>query len=150
MITNYGILRVDGTSYTKPVAVVGIRLSDYEGVNDFHNSLYYDKYYPGTTTLGPQRIPVIGYDDITSVTAYPSRALQKRRAVLLIGIGDRFPISIRRKDLVGSPPLRPIWDELLGRVAAATADGSRLDHLINQRFYLFEIPQDHWPTGPAA
>lgn len=65
VINNYGILRIEGTSYTKPVAVVGIRLSDYEAVNDFHNSLYYDKYYPGTTTLGPQRIPALGYDDLT-------------------------------------------------------------------------------------
>ncbi len=63
VIYNYGILRVERTSFTKPVRVVGIDLQGYEAVNDFQNSLYYDKYYPGTTHLGPQRQPIYGYDE---------------------------------------------------------------------------------------
>ncbi|MEE9297293.1 MAG: FtsX-like permease family protein [Phycisphaerae bacterium] len=61
VIYNYGIIRVAGESYTKMVRVVGIRLKEYEQVNDFSNSLYYDKYYPGTTTLGPQLQPFAGF-----------------------------------------------------------------------------------------
>lgn len=63
VIYNYGILRVRATNLTKPVRVVGIRLDEYEQVNDFANSLYYDKYYPGTTSLGPQWQPLAGYDE---------------------------------------------------------------------------------------
>ena len=63
VIYNYGILRVQATKYTKPVRVVGIRLDGYEQVNDFASSLHYDKYYPGTTSLGLQRQPIAGFDE---------------------------------------------------------------------------------------
>jgi len=63
VIYNYGILRVEQTSFTKPVQIVGIDLPSYESVNDFESSLFYDKYFPGTTRLGPQQQPVYGYDD---------------------------------------------------------------------------------------
>ncbi|HUU84268.1 MAG TPA: hypothetical protein VM243_12260, partial [Phycisphaerae bacterium] len=63
VIYNYGILRVEQTKFTKPVRVVGIRLEEYEQVNDFANSLWYDKFYPGTTSLGLQGMPVAGFDD---------------------------------------------------------------------------------------
>jgi len=62
VIYNYAVLRVRTTKYTKPVRVVGIRLEDYEQVNDFASSLYYDQYYPGTTSLGLQRQPLSGFD----------------------------------------------------------------------------------------
>ncbi len=63
VIYNYGILRVRSTNYTKPIRVVGVRLDEYEQVNDFANSLHYDKYYPGTTSLGRQLQPVAGFDE---------------------------------------------------------------------------------------
>jgi len=63
VIYNYGILRVRTSSYTKPVKVVGVRLDEYEQVNDFAASLWYDRYYPGTTSLGLQQQPYAGYDD---------------------------------------------------------------------------------------
>ncbi len=63
VIYNYGILRVESTSFTKPVRVIGIHLKEYEAVNSFESSLFYDRYYPGTTCLGPQKMPVYGYDD---------------------------------------------------------------------------------------
>ena len=62
-IYNYGIMRVKDYNYTKPVQVVGIRLDEYMKVNDFPNALYYNRYYPGTTTLGDQRQPVCGFDE---------------------------------------------------------------------------------------
>lgn len=60
VIYNYGIVRVTRTDYTKPVQVVGIRLDEYRTINAFNGSLYYDKYYPGTTTLSPGRQPLVG------------------------------------------------------------------------------------------
>jgi len=63
-IYTYAIFRVPATSYTKPARVLGIRLDDYVQVNDFKKGLYYERYYPGTTKLGPQKMPVAGYDGI--------------------------------------------------------------------------------------
>ncbi len=63
VIYNYGILRVQRTKFTKPVRIVGIRLEEYKNVNDFANSLWYDRFYPGTTSLGLQRMPVAGFDE---------------------------------------------------------------------------------------
>jgi lipoprotein-releasing system permease protein len=61
VIYNYGILRIKRNDYTKPIQVVGIRLDEYRAINAFDASLYYDKYYPGTTALGPQRQPFLGF-----------------------------------------------------------------------------------------
>ncbi len=58
VIYNYGIMREPDTNFTKPVRVVAIKLNDYCRVNTFRDSLYYDKYYPGTTTLGPFEVPL--------------------------------------------------------------------------------------------
>ncbi|MCH7840950.1 MAG: ABC transporter permease [Planctomycetes bacterium] len=60
VIYTYGIFRVPATTFTKPARVLGIRLKDYVRVNDFQKGLYYDRYYPGTTHLGPQALPVAG------------------------------------------------------------------------------------------
>ncbi len=63
VIYNYGILREPATKYTKAVRVVGVRLNEYQQTNDFANSLWYDRFYPGTTSLGPQRQPIAGLDN---------------------------------------------------------------------------------------
>jgi len=63
VIYNYGILRIESTSFTKPVRVIGIHLKEYEVVNSFENSLFYERYYPGTSRLGPQQMPRYGFDD---------------------------------------------------------------------------------------
>ncbi len=62
-IYNYGIIRVKDINFTKPVQVIGIRLDDYIRVNDFGRALFYNKYYPGTTTLGAQRMPMAGFNE---------------------------------------------------------------------------------------
>jgi lipoprotein-releasing system permease protein len=60
VLYTYGIFRVPATTWTKPARVLGVRLDDYVKVNSFHNGLHYDRYYPGTTHLGPQAMPVAG------------------------------------------------------------------------------------------
>ncbi|UCE61690.1 MAG: ABC transporter permease [Phycisphaerales bacterium] len=62
-IYTYGIFRVPATTYTKPARVFGIRLDEYVQVNDFGDGLYYNRYYPGSTTLAPQSMPVAGFDE---------------------------------------------------------------------------------------
>jgi lipoprotein-releasing system permease protein len=74
VVYNYGIFRVEGASWTKPVQVVGIDLKGYEAVNDFGNSLFYDRYYPGTTTLAPQYQPYMGWDEQDRLSLPPDHA----------------------------------------------------------------------------
>jgi len=63
VIYTYGIFRVPATTWTKPARVLGIRLDEYVQANDFKKGLYYNRYYPGSTTLRPQGIPVAGIGD---------------------------------------------------------------------------------------
>lgn len=58
VIRNYGVVREPSTSYTKPTQVIGIRLDEYEQMNDFARGLEYDRYWPGSTHLGKQRQPL--------------------------------------------------------------------------------------------
>ena len=61
VVHGYGIFRVPCNDWTKPATVLGIRLDDYVKVNDFGKGLHYKRYYPGTTHLGPQSMPVAGF-----------------------------------------------------------------------------------------
>jgi lipoprotein-releasing system permease protein len=60
VLYTYGIFRVPATTWTKPARVLGIRLDDYVKVNSFRDGLHYERYYPGTTHLGSQSMPVAG------------------------------------------------------------------------------------------
>lgn len=64
VIFTYGIFRVPITTYTKPARVLGVRLDDYVKVNDFKKGLHYERYYPGTTRLTLQQMPVAGFDAV--------------------------------------------------------------------------------------
>ncbi len=62
VLYSFGLLRIHGTPETHTVRVVGIRLNDVYDVNAFKAGLYYETYYPGTTNLGEQQQPRVGYD----------------------------------------------------------------------------------------
>jgi len=62
-IYTYGIFRVPLTTFTQPARVLGVRLEEYVQINDFGRGLQYDRYYPGTTRLAPQRMAVAGIND---------------------------------------------------------------------------------------
>src|SRR5512140_2662252 len=53
VIISYGIIRFPSDQITKPAQIVGVRLDETCRVNDFGKGLFYEKYYPGTTTLKP-------------------------------------------------------------------------------------------------
>ncbi len=63
VIITYGVLRFPKDQVTKPVQIVGIKLDGYYRVNEFRHGLFYEKYYPGTTSLGPQKVPCFGLDE---------------------------------------------------------------------------------------
>ena len=62
VIYTAGLYSIQNTTINKEVRVVGIRLHDVYEVNAFKASLFYEKFYPGTTTFEPQREPVLGFD----------------------------------------------------------------------------------------
>ncbi len=62
-IYTYSIFRVPATTYTKPARVLGVRLEEYVQVNEFGEGLHYDRYYAGSTHLGPQLMPVAGFTE---------------------------------------------------------------------------------------
>lgn len=59
-IYSYGIVRVPANKYTKMTRILGVRLDDYVKVNGFSKGLHYNHYYPGSTHLGLNRLPVAG------------------------------------------------------------------------------------------
>ncbi|MFH1746404.1 MAG: hypothetical protein ABIG44_05095, partial [Planctomycetota bacterium] len=62
VIYSWGLFHFRDTDQTGTVRVVGLRLDDVYQVNAFKSSLGYEQYYPGTTHLGEQRQPLIGFD----------------------------------------------------------------------------------------
>lgn len=62
VIYSYGILRFVDREQTATVTIVGVRLNEVYEVNAFKQTLYYEKFYPGTTTLAPQQQPLLGID----------------------------------------------------------------------------------------
>ena len=62
VIISYGVLRFPESKITKPVQIVGIKFDETCRVNDFKGGLYYEKYYPGTTTFAEQKVPGYGLD----------------------------------------------------------------------------------------
>lgn len=59
-IYTYGIFRIPATSLTKMTRIIGIRFDDYMKINDFAKGLNYNRFFPGTTTLGEQELAVVG------------------------------------------------------------------------------------------
>ncbi len=60
-INSYGVFRVPATTQTVPTRIMGICLDDYARVTEFGEGLHYERYYPGTTSLEKQQIPVAGH-----------------------------------------------------------------------------------------
>ena len=66
VLYTWGLYRFDGTTSNGTARVVGIRLPDVCEVNAFKKGLFYEKFYPGTTTLAPQQQPILGRDSSKS------------------------------------------------------------------------------------
>lgn len=106
VIFSYGIFRVPATTYTKPARVLGIRLDEYVQLNDFEKGLHYERFFPGTTSLAPQRIPVAGFNERNEIVLPPDleAANQKWRE------SETNPKNI--KDYSDTPWVRAYWPDL--------------------------------------
>lgn len=115
VIFSYGIFRVPAASYTKPAKVLGIRLQEYVAVNDFEKGLFYEKFYPGTTTLGPQKIPVGGFNERNEVVLPPEiEAANKKWR-------EGQPDPKDQADFDAVPYVRAYWPDM-----RAVSSGSRV------------------------
>ncbi len=62
VLYTWGLVRFANTGQNGTVRVVGVRLNDVYQVNAFKVSLFYERFYPGTTTLAEQAQPLMGFD----------------------------------------------------------------------------------------
>jgi len=117
VIYSFGLVRFKETEQTSLVRVVGIRLEEVYEVNAFRESLYYERHYPGTTTLAEQQQPVLG---IAPDTAPP---------------GERKPPEPRLPE--------PFWSALQKSRAAGIRDEDSAETELNQFLHandMAEIP----------
>lgn len=105
-IYTYGIFRIPATALTKTTRIIGVRFDDYVHINDFAKGLNYDRFYPGTTTLAEQELPVVGLDPDGTFHFPPQleaanarwRASEKdRKAITQF---DDFPFSEAREPYI--------------------------------------------------
>jgi len=61
VIISYGVLRFPREQIVKPVQIVGLDLAETYEVNEFREGLFYEKYYPDTTTFVPAGEPAYGF-----------------------------------------------------------------------------------------
>jgi lipoprotein-releasing system permease protein len=149
VIITYGVLRYPDPRYqiTKPAQIVGIRLHEIYDVNDFKRGLFYEKYYPGSTSLAPQKAPGYGPDSQGDAVLPPDleaawkkwwdSASPQERAKAPIegdlpynGVGYYRPVPF--EEHLNQPTPGPAWfgPELSGAIigtdmcARRTADGS--------------------------
>lgn len=54
----------DEVTHSPYVTIVGIRLNEIYDVNAFKQSLFYEKWYPGTTKFDPEKWPKLGIDPL--------------------------------------------------------------------------------------
>ncbi|MCG3137913.1 MAG: hypothetical protein HJJLKODD_01768 [Phycisphaerae bacterium] len=86
VVMNYGLIKIldpFDRDRVNTVLVNGIRLEEYKKVNGFSEGLYYDHYYPGTTTLAPTSQPTWYYDlnDLRRLPEQYESALARYREV---------------------------------------------------------------------
>jgi len=91
VIYTYGLVQFPGTAQNGMVQVVGIRLEEIYRVNTFKSGLFYEQYYPGTTSLAEQQQPLIGVD----LEGEPI-ALSSGRLVPPVALPEPFQSALER------------------------------------------------------
>ncbi|MGE3180901.1 MAG: ABC transporter permease [Phycisphaerae bacterium] len=62
VIFSVGILTFKERPQVQTVMITGLRLEETYKINAFKQSLFYEKFYPGTTSFAEQQQPLLGYD----------------------------------------------------------------------------------------
>ncbi len=159
VIYTYGILRFKDLSHLAHVQVVGIRLHEVYEVNGFKPSLYYERFYPDTTTLAEQKQPLLGFHptEFVKLRSPDGEMREYHRIVLPPALDDALERSwaagIRDTD---SPPTQLVdicreagkpeivgWYEMSGDAGPPREEGEPWPGLIIGR----DIVARRTPTG---
>lgn len=120
VLYTWGLYRFDGTTRNGYSRVVGIRLEDVYEVNAFKVGLFYEKFYPGTTTFAPRRQPFV------------------------VGDLDAPPIAVREYDeehLYMRPRLPAAYREALEKSrAAGLRDEDSTETMLNNMLARMGLP----------
>lgn len=127
VIYSYGLLRFPSTGQDGAIRVVGVRFQEICEVNQFRSGLYYERYYPGLTHLGPQQQPLMGFD----VEAEPIRESDGREiappllppAYMTALAKARDDARARGADLADRDSVENGLNEMLARHGRATLPG---------------------------
>ncbi len=106
VIINYGLLKSGSADKTYTVMVTGIRLNEYTTINSFGEGLYYNKYYPGTTTFEPSRCPTWYFDE-QNIARLP-KVFEEARAEYQARTKDPDFQALYRRE-AGEPYPGPGW-----------------------------------------
>ncbi len=134
VLYSFGLYRFDGTTRNGTVRVVGIRLHDVYEVNAFRQGLYYEKFYPGTTTLQPQQQPVLGVDTSKPRVAVRGEASFEMPVLILPPKYQRALEKSRAMGLVDDQTAETSLNALLRKAGLPPIPG------------VYELPPD--PTTP--
>lgn len=110
VIYTFGMIRFARSGQDGTVRVVGVRLNEVYEVNAFRAGLYYERFYPGTTTLAEQQQPLMGLDRDDVRLLKDGRPLPA--FVLPPGYADALD-SARRQEAARGRELvdRDTWDD---------------------------------------
>jgi lipoprotein-releasing system permease protein len=165
VIYTYGLYEFQGTSHNGMVRVVGIRLHDVYEVNAFKESLFYEKFYPGTTTLEPQQQPILGIDLDAPPILVPEEeraymrpvlppayqaALERSRAA---GVVDDDSTETYMNSLLarlGLPPIPGVYEGPLGPDQPPRMEGNELPGIILGRDIIAYRESDGRYTRPES
>ncbi len=167
VIYSPSLLRFPTTNATTLVFAVGLRLDDVYVVNDFRRGLFYEKHYPGTTTLAPQRQPVMALDRVTGDLLLPRPYADALAAGRAAGVSDDETYPNELDEALaesGRPPIPGVYDFdarldapelsgdewpglIIGRdiLAERKPDGRYLRLTVYPRGYVATLTL--WPTG---
>lgn len=142
VVITYGVIRFPEAQLSKAVQVVGIKLEETYEVNEFKKGLFYEKYYPGTTTFEPRGEPFCGYDAEGASFVLPPE---------LESAYKRWEKNAAREEIEEAWSLRTptVW---LRRVDLDDEEKKEcIDDLNHKRLAkrLREVFQDHQHTLPA-
>ncbi len=165
VIYTYGLYDFPGTSRIGMVRVVGIRLEEVYEVNAFKESLFYEKFYPGTTTLAPQQQPIIGVDLDAPVIVVPEEdrayvrpllptayqtALEESRAAGAVDddSADTYLNSLLAR--LGLPAIPGVYEGPLGPEQPPRMEGNELPGIILGRDIIAYRESDGRYTRPES
>lgn len=118
VVFTVGVLNFKDSTVMQVVNVTGVQLQEIYKINAFKSSLFYERYYPGTTRFEDQPQPLLGFDPLLSPQRKDRRdtilpvlpedhrlALEQSRRA---GVTDRDSVETEYNELLREEGLPPV------------------------------------------